>query len=98
MFCNWTGIYSKRLEERSGMFAWRAANACVVALLLLISGGAVLDAFSHHGVSILTPWLLGGILAASLAALLSAYIETRRRAGELEASPSGLQSLAEQLE
>ena len=80
------------------MSAWRVANACLVGLLLLVSGAAVFDSFLHHGVSNLTPWLLGGIAWFSLLSLLSAYLGTRMRARTLEVSASALQSLAEKLE
>ena len=80
------------------MLPWRAANACLIALLLLVSGAAVFDSLTHHGVTNLTPWLLGGIAWFSLTALLSAYLAARLRARALEASTSGLQSLAEKLE
>jgi len=80
------------------MLAWRAANACIIALLLLVSGAAVLDSVFHNGVTGLTPWFLGAIAWFSLLALLSAYLAARLRARALEASTSGLQSLAEKLE
>jgi len=80
------------------MPAWRAANTCLIALLLLVSGAAVADTFLHHGATRLTPWLLGGIVWFSLMAMLSAYLAARIRARALEASTSGLQSLAERLE
>jgi PAS domain S-box-containing protein len=85
-------------RKNTAMFAWRAANACLIALLLLVSGTAVFDSFVHHGATSLTPWLLGGIAWFSLMALLSAYLAARVRARSLEASTSGLQSLAEKLE
>ena len=80
------------------MLAWRAANACLIGLLLLVSGAAMVDSFAHHGATSLTPWLLGGIAWFSLMALLSAYLAARVRAHALEVSTSGLQSLAEKLE
>lgn len=80
------------------MLTWRAANACLIALLMFVSGTAVLDSVLHHGATTLTPWLLGGIAWFSLMALLSAYLAARLRASALEASTSGLQSLAERLE
>ncbi|HEX3429988.1 MAG TPA: ATP-binding protein [Rhizomicrobium sp.] len=80
------------------MRAWRAANACLIVLLLLVSGAAVLDTFLHRGVTSLTPWLLGGIAWFSLMALLSAYLAARFRTRALELSTSGLQTLAEKLE
>jgi PAS domain S-box-containing protein len=80
------------------MPAWRAANACLTALLLLVSAAAVFDSLAHHGVTNLTPWFLGGIICFSLSALLSAYLAARLRARALEASTSALQSLAEKLE
>lgn len=79
------------------MPAWRAANACLIALLLLVSGAAVLDSVLF-GVTNLTPWLLGGIVWFSATMLLSAYLTTRLRARTLEASTTALQSLAERLE
>src|ERR1700731_3184077 len=80
------------------MPAWRAANACLIALLLLASAAAVFDSLVHHGASNLTPWFLGIIVCFSLTALLSAYLAARLRTRALEASTSGLQSLAEKLE
>jgi len=80
------------------MLAWRAANACLIALLVLVLGAAVFDSFVHGGATSLTPWLLGGIAWFSLTVLLSAYLAARLRARALEASTSGLQSLAERLE
>jgi PAS domain S-box-containing protein len=80
------------------MLAWRAANACLIALLLLVSAAAVFDSFVHRGATSLTPWLLGGIAWFSLTVLLSAYLAARLRARALEASTSGLQSFAERLE
>jgi len=80
------------------MLAWRAANACLIALLVLVSGAAVFDGFVHRGATSLTPWLLGGVAWFSLTVLLSAYLAARLRARALEASASGLQSLAERLE
>src|SRR5215469_10115351 len=82
----------------TAMPAWRAANACLIALLVLVSAAAVVDSLLHDGVTPLTPWLLGGIAWFSLMALLSAYLATRLRARALEASTSSLQSLAERLE
>ena len=79
------------------MLAWRAVNACLIALLLLVSGAAVFDSFLH-GATNLTPWLIGGIAWFSVTALLSAYLAARFRARTLETSTSGLQSLAERLE
>src|SRR5579862_2073536 len=85
-------------DTEIAMPAWRAANACLVALLLLVSGAAVMDSLLHHGSTRLTPWLVGGIAWSSLMALLSAYLAARLRGRALEASASGLQSLAERLE
>jgi len=80
------------------MLAWRAANACLIALLVLVSGAAVFDSLLHHGSTSSTPWLLGAIAWLSLLALLSAYLVARMRARALETSASTLQSLAEKLE
>lgn len=80
------------------MSAWRAANACVIACLFLISGAAAVDSLLHRGATPFTPWLLGAIAWSSLTGLLSAYWAARARARSLEASTSGLQSLAERLE
>jgi PAS domain S-box-containing protein len=80
------------------MLGWRAANACLITLLVLVSGAAVFDTLVHHGSTSLTPWLLGGIAWFSLLSMLSAYLVARVRARALEASTSGLQSLAERLE
>ena len=80
------------------MPAWRAANACLTAALLLVSATAVFDSVVHHGATKLTLWLLGGILWFGLMSLLSAYLAARSRARVLEESTSGLQSLAEKLE
>ena len=80
------------------MLTRRAANACLIGCLLLVSGAAILDNFMHRGATNLTPWLLGAIAWFSLMALLSAYLAVRLRARTLEASTSGLQNLAERLE
>jgi PAS domain-containing protein len=80
------------------MLGQRAANACLIALLVLVSGAAVFDSLVHRGSTTLTPWLLGGMASCSVLALLSAYRAAQMRARALEANTSGLQRLAEKLE